>query len=106
MISLRSEKQAHTLRYTAAPWHFLYFFPEPHGQGSLRPTFGSLRTTVLILPASSPAAAAPWLGPVNCIEPRRRAARRRRRISSGDSSATTCRLHSDLLVVASMRSSM
>jgi len=22
-----------------APWHFLYFLPEPHGQGSLRPTF-------------------------------------------------------------------
>ena len=25
--------------YTA-PWHFLYFLPEPQGQGSLRPTFG------------------------------------------------------------------
>ncbi len=24
----------------AAPWHFLYFLPEPHGHGSLRPTFG------------------------------------------------------------------
>ena len=22
-----------------APWHFLYFLPEPHGHGSLRPTF-------------------------------------------------------------------
>lgn len=22
-----------------ASWHFLYFFPEPHGQGSLRPIF-------------------------------------------------------------------
>ena len=22
-----------------APWHFLYFLPLPHGQGSLRPTF-------------------------------------------------------------------
>src|SRR5215207_11021237 len=22
-----------------APWHFLNFFPDPHGQGSLRPTF-------------------------------------------------------------------
>ncbi len=21
------------------PWHFLYFFPLPHGQGSFRPTF-------------------------------------------------------------------
>ena len=28
-----------------APQHFLYFFPLPHGQGSLRPTFGSGRTT-------------------------------------------------------------
>jgi hypothetical protein len=24
---------------TQAPWHFLYFFPDPQGQGSLRPTF-------------------------------------------------------------------
>src|SRR5215204_5932677 len=22
-----------------APWHFLNFFPDPHGQGSFRPTF-------------------------------------------------------------------
>src|SRR5437762_10972060 len=28
-----------------APWHFLYFFPLPHEQGSLRPTFGSSRFT-------------------------------------------------------------
>jgi len=26
-----------------APWHFLYFFPLPQGQGSLRPTLLSLR---------------------------------------------------------------
>jgi len=25
-----------------APWHFLYFLPEPHGQRSFRPTFGTL----------------------------------------------------------------
>ena len=25
--------------YEASPWHFLYFRPLPHGQGSLRPTF-------------------------------------------------------------------
>ena len=25
------------------PWHFLYFLPEPHGHGSLRPTFGLSR---------------------------------------------------------------
>src|SRR5262249_22004395 len=24
--------------YCCCPWHFLYFFPEPHGHGSLRPT--------------------------------------------------------------------
>ena len=24
--------------YAAAPWHFLYFLPEPQGHGSLRPT--------------------------------------------------------------------
>src|SRR5207249_3181113 len=30
-----------------APWHFLYFFPLPHGHGSLRPTFGSSRFTCL-----------------------------------------------------------
>ena len=30
-------------RYAAAPQHCLYFLPLPHGQGSLRPTFGSLR---------------------------------------------------------------
>ncbi len=46
-------------RADQAPWHFLYFLPDPHGQGSLRPTFGWLRVTVLVLPASSPAAAAP-----------------------------------------------
>src|SRR5438093_10551797 len=34
------------LRYTVAAWHFLYFFPEPHGHGSLRPTLASLRFTV------------------------------------------------------------
>lgn len=28
--------------YAARPWHFLYFFPLPHQQGSLRPgIFGS-----------------------------------------------------------------
>src|SRR5205823_6444833 len=24
-----------------APWHFLYFLPEPHGQRSFRPTLGT-----------------------------------------------------------------
>src|SRR5439155_8605493 len=26
-----------------APWHFLYFLPDPHQQGSLRPIFVALR---------------------------------------------------------------
>src|SRR5262249_1504999 len=30
--------------YALAPWHFLYFFPEPQGHGSLRPTFAPVRT--------------------------------------------------------------
>jgi hypothetical protein len=30
--------------YVFAPWHFLYFFPDPQGQGSLRPTFAPVRT--------------------------------------------------------------
>ena len=36
-----------TVTHAAAPWHFLYFLPLPHGHGSLRPTFGSSRRTVL-----------------------------------------------------------
>src|SRR5258707_10062954 len=28
-----------------APWHFLYFLPEPHGQGSFLPTLACPRTT-------------------------------------------------------------
>jgi len=30
--------------YAAAPWHFLYFLPDPHGQGSFRPTLAAART--------------------------------------------------------------
>src|SRR5215218_2239069 len=30
----------------AAPWHFLYFLPLPHGHGSFRPTFGPSCRTV------------------------------------------------------------
>src|SRR5678810_251114 len=37
-----------------APWHFLYFFPLPQGQGSLRPTLSSLRCTVWTVAGSSP----------------------------------------------------
>src|ERR671931_959271 len=32
--------------YATRPQQFLYFFPLPHGHGSLRPTFGSSRRTV------------------------------------------------------------
>src|SRR6266853_6590018 len=47
--------------HVPCPWHFLYFLPLPHGHGSLRPTFGSSRRTVLT-DASSP----PTRGPVCC----------------------------------------
>src|SRR5690349_12817256 len=32
--------------YSRAPWHFLNFLPEPHGQGSLRPGIGISYLTV------------------------------------------------------------
>jgi hypothetical protein len=32
------------VRYWPWPWHFLYFLPEPQGQGSLRPTLAAART--------------------------------------------------------------
>ena len=32
-------------RVTYRPWQYLYFRPEPHGQGSFRPTFGTVRFT-------------------------------------------------------------
>jgi hypothetical protein len=32
------------LAQAAAPWHFLYFLPDPHGQGSFLPTFAPERT--------------------------------------------------------------
>src|SRR5579884_620253 len=37
-----------------APWHFLYFFPLPQGQGSLRPTFSCWRWTVRGAAGASP----------------------------------------------------
>ena len=30
-----------------APWHFLYFLPLPHQQGSLRPTFSASALTTV-----------------------------------------------------------
>lgn len=32
----------------APPQHFLYFFPEPQGHGSFRPTLGALRRGSLV----------------------------------------------------------
>src|SRR6266571_2582229 len=48
--------RAHSLAAASSslPWHFLYFLPEPHGHGSLRPTFGLSRLTGSVL-APSPA---------------------------------------------------
>src|SRR5205809_5635251 len=40
--------------YAVRPQQFLYFFPLPHGHGSLRPTFGSSRRTVLGVASSPP----------------------------------------------------
>jgi hypothetical protein len=36
--------------YLPTPWHFLYFFPDPHGHGSFRPTSG----TAAVARASGP----------------------------------------------------
>src|SRR5438270_13747186 len=40
----------------ATPQHFLYFLPDPQGQGSLRPTLAAPRTTCWgVLPLVAPA---------------------------------------------------
>ena len=41
--------------YASAPWHFLYFLPEPQGQGSLRPTFSPVRRWLVWPPLEPPA---------------------------------------------------
>ncbi len=46
---------AHLAGYFSAPWHFLYFFPEPQGQGSLRPTFSPVRAARAALASPAPA---------------------------------------------------
>src|SRR2546423_15671711 len=46
--------------HAAAPWHFLYFFPLPHGHGSLRPTFGSSRRMVFGTASSPPTRGGCW----------------------------------------------
>src|SRR5207249_4821782 len=38
------EKTDRNVCPTHAPWHFLYFFPDPQGQGSFRPTFAPTLT--------------------------------------------------------------
>ena len=43
----------------SAPWHFLNFFPDPQGHGSLRPTFGASRWIVSTFASCPPDAAAP-----------------------------------------------
>ena len=67
-----------------APWHFLYFFPLPHGQGSLRPTFGSSRFTwridVVAAGARRPRRVAAALGAAAADGAERRRRRRLRRV--------------------------
>ena len=45
-VPSRSKKNAAGFISSQAPFpqHFLYFFPDPHGHGSLRPILGSSRT--------------------------------------------------------------
>ena len=39
--------------HPSRPWHCLYFLPEPHGQGSLRPIFCPERTNGCALEAGA-----------------------------------------------------
>src|SRR3954447_7828403 len=50
-----------------APWHFLNFLPEPHQQGSLRPTFWSAET--VRWPVATDVAPAPTAPAVNAAPP-------------------------------------
>jgi hypothetical protein len=43
----------------APPQHFLYFFPEPHGHGSFRPTLGASRQVENHLAQAKPSAPRP-----------------------------------------------
>ena len=59
--------------YPFLPWQFLYFFPEPQGQGSFRPIFGIVRRTVTDCPCvcfciAPPAAALRAASPLICME--------------------------------------
>ena len=40
-VAPRRSDLPRTGHHFPTPWHFLYFLPEPHGQGSFRPTSGT-----------------------------------------------------------------
>src|SRR5262245_36967820 len=44
--------------HASRPWHFLYFLPEPHGHGSLRPTLASATKVPWRSPGRRPDSAA------------------------------------------------
>ena len=46
-------------RYALIPWHFLYFLPEPQGQGALRATFPPTAWGL-------PPALSPWFRDTRC----------------------------------------
>jgi hypothetical protein len=50
----------------APPQHFLYFFPEPHGHGSFRPTLGVLRWVSLVWAPGLTRAYSMW-GSAACV---------------------------------------
>src|SRR5260370_7220268 len=52
--SLGKSGTTRNVRPTQPPWHLLYFFPEPQGQGSLRPTFAPTLTAFGASPSPAP----------------------------------------------------
>jgi pilus assembly protein CpaE len=69
----------------SAPWHFLYFFPLPQGQGSLRPTFSPVRRCVGWLHLRRPAGWPPPAPAASCggtPSPARRWSSRAARVES------------------------
>ena len=57
--SHRKRRKTHSLSAPVAPQHFLYFLPEPQGQGSFLPTFSAaFLTTGRFFSPSPPTAAA------------------------------------------------
>src|SRR5437899_12830839 len=78
------------LSYAVTPQHFLYFLPEPHGQGSLRPIFAAPRTTCwgllpLVAPARRACSSSRFLRRSNCASRSSTevAARRREEVAGG-----------------------